>query len=398
MCLCRRKEPGLSVPMEHREPGYLSAPFFKLAVTEQLRLYIIGEESLLYSARSRQIFGLDRVAAVTLLKLSGGEEPHDPADPGVLALKALLSGCEAPAEEYCPQRFCSEIPPAPRRKYRCYRLLNTTFAIVCDDSATSRMLNRLLAHLVLQEEAMPGLLFNVRPESEQFRLFMNGVQQGGAMPPSHLAPLILDRLRKHAYQREPYLLALHAAVVSWNDRVIVLPGLSGSGKSTLATALLARGGELLSDEVALVLTDGTMVPIPLPPGLKCGSWPLLADEFPSLTDTDVHHRWDGLAVRYLSSETVRLASKPERATHLVFPQFSPDTMSGIEPVSAVQALCRLSDTGFQLQGLDEGDAEAIITWLLSLSCCVLRYGSTDEALNLLGISGEAPTGRRIHVQ
>jgi hypothetical protein len=75
-------------------------------------------------------------------------------------------------------------------------------------------------------------------------------------------------------------LALHAAALRWKGRSIILPGISGTGKSTLAAALLARGGELFSDEVALVLGDGTLAPIPLPPGLKSGSWPLLAVDYP----------------------------------------------------------------------------------------------------------------------
>ena len=42
---------------------------------------------------------------------------------------------------------------------------------------------------------------------------------------------------------------LHAGVVAWDDRAVVLPGLSGAGKSTLVLALIQRGARFLSDEL-----------------------------------------------------------------------------------------------------------------------------------------------------
>lgn len=56
--------------------------------------------------------------------------------------------------------------------------------------------------------------------------------------------------------------AVHAGVVAFDGRAIVLPGTSHSDKSTLVRALLECGGTYLSDEFALVAEDGRVRPFP----------------------------------------------------------------------------------------------------------------------------------------
>ena len=41
----------------------------------------------------------------------------------------------------------------------------------------------------------------------------------------------------HVFDRDPLVVAMHAAAVSKNDRCVVLPGASGSGKSTLVNMI-----------------------------------------------------------------------------------------------------------------------------------------------------------------
>lgn len=53
--------------------------------------------------------------------------------------------------------------------------------------------------------------------------------------------------------------AVHAAVVRVDGTVLVVPGPSHAGKSSLCAAVLDAGGEVLSDEYALVSPDGDRV-------------------------------------------------------------------------------------------------------------------------------------------
>lgn len=52
------------------------------------------------------------------------------------------------------------------------------------------------------------------------------------------------------YQRGA--LCVHASAVSWRGRAYLFMGPSGAGKSTTASALLARGGEFISDDITVV--------------------------------------------------------------------------------------------------------------------------------------------------
>ena len=57
---------------------------------------------------------------------------------------------------------------------------------------------------------------------------------------------------------------VHAGVVGWNGRAIILPGQTRSGKSTLVAALVRAGATYYSDEFAVIDTQGRVHPYPRP--------------------------------------------------------------------------------------------------------------------------------------
>jgi hypothetical protein len=63
-------------------------------------------------------------------------------------------------------------------------------------------------------------------------------------------------------------LFVHAGVVVWRDRAIVLPGRSMQGKSTLVDALVRKGAVYYSDECAPLDPKGTVSPYPKPLRLR----------------------------------------------------------------------------------------------------------------------------------
>ena len=68
-------------------------------------------------------------------------------------------------------------------------------------------------------------------------------------------------------------LALHAASVATSEGAIVILGESSTGKSTLAAALVARGWDLLADELAAVEVDATGQVLVHPTFPEIGLWP-----------------------------------------------------------------------------------------------------------------------------
>ncbi len=60
----------------------------------------------------------------------------------------------------------------------------------------------------------------------------------------------------------PDLVVVHAGVVKWKDKVIIIPGRTHSGKSTLVYQLIQQGAIYYSDEFALIDHQGMVYPYP----------------------------------------------------------------------------------------------------------------------------------------
>ena len=67
------------------------------------------------------------------------------------------------------------------------------------------------------------------------------------------------------------LLFVHAGVVSWKDRAVVVPGRSLSGKSTLVLSFVERGARYYSDEYAIFDSEGRVHPYWRLPKLRVAS-------------------------------------------------------------------------------------------------------------------------------
>jgi len=61
---------------------------------------------------------------------------------------------------------------------------------------------------------------------------------------------------------------IHAGVVAWKNRAIILPGSSHAGKSTLVWSLVQAGAVYYSDEYAVFDENGFIYPFPLPISLR----------------------------------------------------------------------------------------------------------------------------------
>ena len=78
-----------------------------------------------------------------------------------------------------------------------------------------------------------------------------------------LAHLASD-LHLHVAERAPEGIFVHAGVVGWRGRALLLPGSSLAGKTTLVEALLEAGATYYSDEYAVLDAEGRVEPYPRP--------------------------------------------------------------------------------------------------------------------------------------
>jgi hypothetical protein len=68
------------------------------------------------------------------------------------------------------------------------------------------------------------------------------------------------QLMAHVAEQAPDYVFVHAGVVAWQDRALLLPAPSFAGKSTLVAELVSAGATYYSDELALIDSNGLVHP------------------------------------------------------------------------------------------------------------------------------------------
>src|SRR6476469_10330058 len=102
-----------------------------------------------------------------------------------------------------------------------------------------------------------------RPGAKHFHLLYAGVQLAArTLDRAQALAALEDELQKYVMVNARDRVFVHAGVVGWKGRAILLPGRSMAGKSTLVRALLAAGATYYSDEFAVLDAKGRVHPFP----------------------------------------------------------------------------------------------------------------------------------------
>lgn len=75
-------------------------------------------------------------------------------------------------------------------------------------------------------------------------------------------------IRRSVSESAPRRVFIHAGVVEWGGRAVVIPGRTMSGKSTLVAALVTRGATYYSDEYAVLDEKGLVHPFAKPLSIR----------------------------------------------------------------------------------------------------------------------------------
>jgi hypothetical protein len=101
-------------------------------------------------------------------------------------------------------------------------------------------------------------------DNDIYSIYNDGICTHDA-PGLEFALLMLEmQLSTHIAVDATDFIAVHAGVVGYGDRAIVMPGVSFSGKSTLVRALVEAGAVYYSDEYAMFDEDGHVHPYARP--------------------------------------------------------------------------------------------------------------------------------------
>ena len=190
--------------------------------------------------------------------------------------------------------------------------------------------------------------------------------------------LFAERLNAH--------LLLHAGVVEFEGRGIVLPAMPGSGKSTLTAALSLRGFRLLSDEFGVVrLADGMLLPLLKAVGLKNESIDVIQRFEPEAVIGPRFYKTRKGTVAHLAptADAVARRHTPVRPELIVFPRFNPAEDLKIERAMKSRAFGRLAVNSFNYEMLGPEGFDAVGRLVQTCECVQLEYRDLDRAVAAL---------------
>ena len=87
----------------------------------------------------------------------------------------------------------------------------------------------------------------------------------------HVVDMVENDVQLYVAERAQRRVFVHAGVVGWKGKAILLPGRSFSGKSTLVKALVEAGATYYSDEFAVLGESGRVSAFPRPICIRSGS-------------------------------------------------------------------------------------------------------------------------------
>ena len=196
---------------------------------------------------------------------------------------------------------------------------------------------------------------------------------------------LLHAARLLLYSEGRYDVAFHAAMVAFGDCGMMLCAPREYGKSTLAAYLMSQGFDFVTDEPAFLDLDTWSVsPVGLPICLKEGSWPILGQHWPQLTDAPVHIRSDGTKIRMAHPSHERCSSQSRPLAHIVFPQYVASSSAEVESLTPLRALRLLSEGGLLLsKRFARKDFEVFLLSVQRTPAYRLQYSSFEEAQRML---------------
>lgn len=162
------------------------------------------------------------------------------------------------------------------------------------------------------------------------------------------------------------LVPVHAGVVGYRDKAVLLPARSGAGKTTLVASLLERGARYLSDEIALLDDQGRVHPYPRPLMMRDRTQqqsPVPPSALGGCIGTTPLPVGVILFLEYRAHARLELEQRDASHSFLLLLRHTWARLS--EPVAPIQPLLRACDTALTYQGV-RGEAAAAADEILRL--------------------------------
>ncbi len=161
----------------------------------------------------------------------------------------------------------TQIPLGPKYTFD-FESYGVFVRIECDDreilnGAEAVARESLLENLRVTTATKFDHIFEINlNENGELMLTQNGLELGASDTYLKLYKFFDSILRVSVAEFAPDRVFLHAGVVGWRGKAIVMPADSFRGKSTLVAELVRRGAEYYSDDFAVIDPEGRVHPYP----------------------------------------------------------------------------------------------------------------------------------------
>ncbi len=228
----------------------------------------------------------------------------------------------------------------------------------CWEPAPSNLVDYLYSIKI--SKSLPGA------KVRQFNLLYTGLHRlGRNLDLSKILEFLETDLQRVVAEHAKDRIFVHAGVVSWKGRAILIPARSFSGKSTLVKALVQAGATYHSDEYAVLDDEGLVHPYPRRMVLRQpdGQFPkrVSAEELGGTTAREPLPV--GLVVLTKYQEGARWQPRPATAGKAVMELLDNTIAVQRQPERTLNALHRLIPGARALKGV-RGNAEDMVDALL----------------------------------
>lgn len=135
-------------------------------------------------------------------------------------------------------------------------------------------------------------------EREGYLFLKRGQDSASAVKPDSAAIRLKGQILSDILAFGEHEVALHAACLVKGSAGILLLGSPGTGKTIMSLALIARGFDLVSDDVTLLDKSALVKGLPFAPAVKEGGWDIADRLGLELSPLPAHVRPDGASVRF----------------------------------------------------------------------------------------------------
>lgn len=360
----------------------------KLTISKEIHFGIIAGRNILFSEADQKLFEINDMAAYIWRSIEDGFKQD------VILNEMVAQGVTRRLAETYLNTALLEWTRLGFMKPESMPCALSDKASLCQDIIVTGMSIRIryatsLASIVApifehleSQTAAPNVILDVSDQGERVHLLRNGSWLCSCSR-EETATVLKGQLLDEVLEGTDYELALHAAALIRNGRMLLIGGHPGAGKTTLTLALVNAGFGFAGDDLALLNSEGQVTGVPFAPAVKAGAWKLAATYRPDIHRTSIFRRPDRKRVRYPSPLGL-VPAAPYSIGWLMLLDRRPGAAASLTPVDPVGAVgWMLQDSHTQSQRLTPRGFKAIGRAIERAEYYRLTYSHLEDAVELL---------------